>query len=59
MEDDVSTGCIGLSCVYRQKNAGGMGLKDFNNFNLAMLGKQDWKMISDPNVLVTKIQILS
>jgi len=34
---------------------GGMGFKDLSAFNLAMLGKQGWKFITEPNSLVARI----
>jgi len=37
------------------KTHGGMGFKDLTAFNLAMLGKQAWKFISEPHSLVSRI----
>jgi ribonuclease HI len=37
------------------KNSGGMGFKDLTAFNLAMLGKQGWKIHSNPNCLVSRL----
>jgi len=34
---------------------GGMGFKDLSAFNLALLGKQGWKFITEPNTLVARI----
>jgi len=34
---------------------GGMGFKDLSAFNLAILGKQGWKFITEPNSLVARI----
>jgi len=34
---------------------GGMGFKDLSAFNLAMLGKQGWKFITEPDSLVALI----
>jgi len=34
---------------------GGMGFKDLSAFNLAMLGKQGWKFITEPDSLVARI----
>jgi hypothetical protein len=37
------------------KMHGGMGFKDLSAFSLAMLGKQVWKFITEPNSLVARI----
>jgi hypothetical protein len=37
------------------KNSGGMGFKDLTAFNLAMLGKQGWKIQSQPDSLVSRL----
>lgn len=34
---------------------GGMGFKDLSAFNLAMLGKQGWNFLTEPESLVTRI----
>jgi len=34
---------------------GGMGFKSLRAFNLAMIGKQAWKLISNPDSLITKL----
>lgn len=39
----------------RHKSSGGMGFRDFRSFNLAMLGKQGWRLISNTQSLVTKL----
>jgi len=36
------------------KNHGGIGFKDFIAFNLAMLGKQGWKLQTKPDSLVSR-----
>ncbi|CAN1761930.1 Transposon TX1 uncharacterized 149 kDa protein [Linum perenne] len=40
-------------CV--QKESGGMGFRDLACFNLAMLGKQGWKFLTEPNALVSRV----
>ncbi|CAN1818577.1 Transposon TX1 uncharacterized 149 kDa protein [Linum perenne] len=40
-------------CV--RKEFGGMGFRSLTGFNLAMLGKQGWKFLTDPNALVTRV----
>jgi hypothetical protein len=37
------------------KKYGGMGFRDFHSFNLAMLGKQVWRLISDPLSLCARV----
>ena len=37
------------------KSFGGMGFKSFKAFNMAMVGKQAWKLVSDPESLVTRL----
>jgi hypothetical protein len=32
-----------------------MGFRDFHSFNLAMLSKQVWRLISDPNLLCARV----
>lgn len=37
------------------KSQGGLGFRDMEAFNLSMLGKQGWKLVHDPNFLLTRI----
>jgi hypothetical protein len=37
------------------KKEGGMGFRDLHSFNLAMLSKQVWRLIDDPNSLCAQI----
>ena len=39
----------------KKKTDGGMGFKDFQNFNMALLGKQCWKMLTEPNEFWVKL----
>ena len=36
------------------KMKGGMGFRDLRDFNLAMLAKQDWRMIQDNDSMLSK-----
>lgn len=38
-----------------QKSMGGMGFKDFEFFNIALLAKQFWRLINSPNSLWAKV----
>jgi hypothetical protein len=37
------------------KVLGGMGFRDLRSFNLAMIAKQGWKILTNPSSLVAKI----
>jgi len=37
------------------KKGGGLGLRDFYGFILAVLGKQGWQFLSSPEAMVSKI----
>ncbi|KAG5527030.1 hypothetical protein RHGRI_028084 [Rhododendron griersonianum] len=37
------------------KSMGGMGFKDFESFNIALLAKQFWRMMNNPNALWVKV----
>ena len=39
----------------RSKNMGGLGFKDLMAFNAALLGKQVWRLITQPNLLVSQV----
>lgn len=39
----------------RPKCFGGLGFKKHHEFNLAMVGKQAWKLINDPQFMVTRL----
>ncbi|CAN0905267.1 Transposon TX1 uncharacterized 149 kDa protein [Linum grandiflorum] len=38
-----------------RKDYGGMGFRDLLGFNLAMLGKQGWKLLTEPEALVSRV----
>lgn len=40
--------------LYEEED-GGMGFRDLQAFNLALLAKQGYKFIDDPNALVTRV----
>ena len=39
----------------KHKSMGGMGFRNPRDFNLAMLGKQGWRLLSQPNSLVARM----
>ncbi|XP_074339885.1 putative mitochondrial protein AtMg00310 [Apium graveolens] len=39
----------------KHKSAGGMGFRNFKDFNLAMLGKQVWRFLTNPESLVSRL----
>ena len=39
----------------KPKSVGGIGFKKIHDFNIAMLGKQCWKLMTDPHSLVARI----
>jgi len=41
--------------LIKTKGTGGIGFKDFNFFNQAMLARQAWRLIVQPNTLCAKV----
>ncbi|KAL8120232.1 hypothetical protein AgCh_017395 [Apium graveolens] len=39
----------------KHKSTGGMGFRDFYDFNLAMLAKQGWRFLSKPDSMVSRV----
>lgn len=42
-------------CLCKPKASGGLGFKDLEAFNLALLGKQLWRMLTNKDSLMTKV----
>ncbi|KAF5459849.1 hypothetical protein F2P56_019763 [Juglans regia] len=43
------------SYLSRGKDQGGLGFRNFSSFNLALLAKQGWNMLNNPNSLSTQV----
>jgi hypothetical protein len=41
--------------ISNQKSLGGMGFRDIQAFNLALLAKQGWRIITEPNTMLAKL----
>lgn len=39
----------------KKKSAGGLGFRKLRDFNVALLGKQGWRILTNPCSLVTRI----
>ncbi|XP_027177900.1 uncharacterized protein LOC113777055 [Coffea eugenioides] len=46
---------LGWGKLSEVKQNGGLGFRDLENFNLALLAKQLWRILTRPNLLVSKI----
>lgn len=47
--------CLSWDRMCIHKSAGGLDFRNFRYFNLAMLGKQAWRLLTKPKSMVTKV----
>lgn len=46
---------MGWEKLSKHKSAGGLGFRNFRDFNLSLLGKQGWRLLTRPDSLSTKL----
>ncbi|KAF5462771.1 hypothetical protein F2P56_018752 [Juglans regia] len=46
---------IPLKTLSKSKEEGGLGSRDFEKFNVALLAKQGWRLVQQPNTLVARV----
>lgn len=46
---------LGWHRMCMPKNKGGLGFRDIHGFNLALLGKQCWRLVHEPNALMSRV----
>lgn len=46
---------VAWSQLCRSKRQGGLGLRDLRSFNLALLAKQGWRILTNPDSLMARI----
>ncbi|XP_027086455.2 uncharacterized protein [Coffea arabica] len=54
-EDEKKVHWIGWSRMTDIKAKGGLGFRDLQDFNLALLGKQLWRILMQPNLLMSRV----
>ncbi|XP_041009289.1 uncharacterized mitochondrial protein AtMg00310-like [Juglans microcarpa x Juglans regia] len=54
-EDTFKIQWVGSDKINTNKESGGLGFRDFKRFNLALLSRQGWRIIHNPNSLVSMI----
>lgn len=55
MQQEIKIAWISWGNMCKSKLKGGMGFRNLQAFNLAMLAKQGWRLLSNPNSLVARI----
>lgn len=46
---------IAWSTIVDSKNLGGLGIRDLKDFNLALVAKQSWRILQNPNSLLSRV----
>lgn len=46
---------MGWEKMSKHKSTGGLGFRNFRDFNLSLLGKQGWRLLTKPDNLSTKL----
>lgn len=46
---------LGWNRMCMSKKEGGLGFRDIQGFNIALLGKQCWKLVNEPHTLVSRL----
>lgn len=46
---------LGWQCLTKPKSAGGLGFRDLHIFNMAMLARQGWRLLQDPESLCGRV----
>ncbi|KAF5458867.1 hypothetical protein F2P56_022865 [Juglans regia] len=54
-EDTSKIQWVGWDKISTNKESGGLGFRDFKRFNLDLLSRQGWRIIQNPNSLVSMI----
>jgi hypothetical protein len=54
-ENDQKIAWMAWSGLGRSKNSGGLGYRDLDCFNMALLAKQGWRLLQQPETLVARV----
>lgn len=54
-QNEAKTHWLSWDVLTRSKKDGGLGYKELHAFNLSMLAKQGWRLLTDPDTLCAKV----